>query len=135
MSEQAGDEGGDRGSGDDRQRLGRWGERLAADYLERHGYRVLERNVWRREGEIDLVAVHGETLVFVEVRIRRRGAMGKAVESLTPAKQRRLRKLATVYSAEHPELPADLRIDLVAIELGPDGRLADVQHVESAVEE
>lgn len=135
MSDQVSDEVRDQGSGDDRQRLGRWGERLAADYLEQRGYRVLERNVWRREGEIDLVAVHGETLVFVEVRIRRRGPMGKAVESLTPAKQQRLRELAAVYSAEHPELPADLRIDLVAIELRPDGRLGDVQHVESAVEE
>lgn len=135
MSEQAGDEGGDRGSGDDRQRLGRWGERLAADYLERRGYRVLERNVRRREGEIDLVTVYEETLVFVEVRIRRGDSVGKAVESLTPAKQRRLRQLATVYSAEHPELPADLRIDLVAIELRPDGRLGEVQHVKSAVED
>ena len=115
-------------------RLGALGERLAADYLERQGYRVIERNVWRREGEIDLVALHDRTLVFVEVKLRSPGPMGGAVESLSSAKQRRLRELAGAYAAEHPELPADLRIDLIAIDLAADGSVREVRHVESAVE-
>ena len=120
--------------GDYRVRLGRRGEQLAADYLERSGYRVIERNVRRREGEIDLVALHDETLVFVEVKLRSPGPMGGAIEALTAAKQRRLRELAGAYAAEHPELPANLRIDLVAIDLAPDGGVGRVQHLESAVE-
>lgn len=49
-----------------RARLGQSGERLAADYLTQRGHRVVATNVRRREGEIDLVTVHEETLVFVE---------------------------------------------------------------------
>lgn len=119
---------------DYRQRLGRRGEELAAEYLEQRGYKVIERNVRRREGEIDLIATRKKTLVFVEVKLRNAGPFGGAIQALTAAKQRRLRELAAAYSAEHPELPSDLRIDLVAIDLEPDGEVGAVQHVESAVE-
>lgn len=120
--------------GDGRAQLGRRGEQLAADYLQRVGYRVIERNVRRREGEIDLVALHDETLVFVEVKLRNLGPLGGAVESLSATKRRRLRELAGAYAAEHPELPANLRIDVVAIDLAPDGGVDSVQHLEGAVE-
>ncbi|MDP6605026.1 MAG: YraN family protein [Dehalococcoidia bacterium] len=119
--------------GDYRQRLGRRGEDLAAEYLAERGYEVIERNVRRREGEIDPVALHRKTLVFVEVKLRSPGPFGGAVEALTGRKQRRLRELAAAYSADHPELPGDLRIDLVAIDLKEDGDV-DVQHLESAIE-
>ena len=115
--------------------LGRWGEQVAARYLERRGHRVLQSNVRRREGEIDLVTVHRGTLVFVEVKLRQPGRLGPAVEAITPAKGRRLRELAALYSAEHPELPDQQRIDLVAIDLRADGTVDGVQHVESAVED
>lgn len=117
-----------------RKRIGDSGERLAADYLERLGHRVIERNVRRREGEVDLVTLDGETLVFVEVKLRRQGGFGGAIEAITPAKQLRLQALAEAYAAEHPELPQQLRIDLVAVELAADGALREVRHVRSAVE-
>ncbi len=67
-----------------RQRLGRWGEGVAATHLEAHGYTILARN-WRcAAGEIDLVARDGETLVFVEVKTRRGRAYGAPEEALTP---------------------------------------------------
>jgi putative endonuclease len=123
---------------DPRRRLGAAGERLAADHLEERGYRVLERNVRRREGEVDLVAIDESgpdpVLVFIEVKLRRPRATGGAIEALSRHKQRRLQSLAEVYAAEHPELPADLRIDLVAIDLTADGAVAAFQHIESAVE-
>ncbi|MGE0227057.1 MAG: YraN family protein [Dehalococcoidia bacterium] len=115
-------------------RIGDAGERLAADYLERHGHRVIDRNVRRREGEIDLVTIEGDTVVFVEVKLRRPREFGRAVEALTAAKRRRLQTLAEAYAAEHPELPQAQRIDLVAVELGADGSVREVRHVESAVE-
>ena len=115
-------------------RLGRSGERLAADYLERHGYTVIDRNVRRREGEVDLIARDAETLVFVEVKLRRPGQAGRAIEALSASKQRRLVELATAYGAEHPELPEDYRIDVVAIDLAADGSVASFEHVVSAVE-
>ena len=61
--------------------------------------------------------------------------MGGAVEAVTSTKRRRLRELAGAYAAEHPELPSDLRIDVVAIDLKPDGNVGAVQHLESAIED
>ena len=115
-------------------RLGRSGERYAADFLARHGYELLERNVRRREGEVDLVARRGDVTVFVEVKLRRPGDFGRAAEALSPQKRRRLRALAEAYAAEHPDLPANLRIDLVAVQLDERGSVAAVQHIENAVE-
>jgi len=105
----------------DRGGLGEWGERLAAVYLRAKGYRVLARR-WRagRLGEIDLIALRGGTLVFVEVRTRSSRRFGTPEESLTPAKCRRLECLAEAYLTSLPAqsrlrraLP---RIDLIAIE-------------------
>ena len=115
-------------------RLGRSGERLAADYLAGRGYELIERNVRRREGEVDLVALDGGALVFVEVKLRRPGRKGRAIEALSAAKQRRLRELALAYGAEHPALPRRQRIDVVAIDLAADGSLASFEHVVNAVE-
>ena len=119
-------------------RLGRSGERLAADYLQRLGYELIARNVRRREGEVDLITVDsgidGGTLVFVEVKLRRPGQAGRAIEALSAAKQRRLRDLALAYAAEHPELPEQQRIDVVAIDLAADGSVASFEHVINAVE-
>ena len=123
---------------DSRRRLGASGERLAADYLEAREYEVLDRNVRRREGEVDLIAVDRggpePVLVFVEVKLRRPRPTGAAIEALSRHKQGRLRALAEVYAAEHADLPADLRIDLVAIDLAEDGTVVSIEHVQNAVE-
>jgi putative endonuclease len=108
---------------------------VAADYLIAHGHRVIATEVRRREGEIDLVTLDGDTLVFVEVKLRRSKVNGEAIESLTATKQRRMATLAAAYAAEHPELPALQRIDLIAIDVGTDGAPMRVQHIKSAVEE
>jgi putative endonuclease len=117
-----------------RVRLGQSGERLAADYLTERGHRVVATNVRRREGEIDLITVHEGTLVFVEVKLRRASRFGEAVEALSAAKRRRMAALAGAYAAEHPELPANLRVDLVAIDVGADGALSGIRHIESVAE-
>lgn len=117
-----------------RLRLGQSGERLAADYLTSRGHTVVATNVRRREGEIDLVTVHDGTLVFVEVKLRRASTFGEAVEALSAAKQRRMATLAAAYAADHPELPDHLRVDLLAIDVGADGVVAGIRHLESVVE-
>ena len=118
-----------------KQALGAFGERLAAAHLESKGYRILERNYRRREGEIDIVAASGGCLVFVEVRTRRGQEQGSAVESVSPAKGARLAALAEAYCQERTDLPPDRRIDVVAVELSPAGRLLSIQHIENAVGE
>ena len=118
---------------DGRRRLGAFGERLAAAHLEAKGYRIRDRNYRCREGEIDIVAQDGETLVFVEVRTRRGDALGGPAESVTAAKEARLVAAATAYVQTLPEPPVDQRIDVVAIQLSPAGRLLAVDHIEGAV--
>lgn len=116
-----------------RQHLGAFGERLAAYHLEAKGYRVVARNVRGPAGEIDLVAIEADTLVIVEVRTRRVGRSGLPEETISARKAQRLFALAEAYAAEHPELPSAARIDLVAIELGADGRVERVNHIEDIV--
>jgi putative endonuclease len=118
-----------------RRALGAFGERVAAAHLEAKGYRILERNYRCREGEIDIVAAAADCLVFVEVRTRRGGSQGSPKESVTARKASRLAALSEAYCQERPDLPPDRRIDVVAVELSPAGRLLRIQHIENAVGE
>ncbi len=115
-----------------RRDLGAFGERVAAAHLEAKGYRIRARNFRCREGEIDIVAEDGDCLVFVEVRTRRGDAFGTPAESVTAAKERRLLTVARAYLQEHPDVPANQRIDVVGVELSR-GRLLAVQHIEGAI--
>ena len=83
--------------------IGRRSERRAARFLRRRGLRLLTRNYGYRGGEIDLVMLDGETLVFVEVRFRGAGAWCSGLESVDAAKQRRLARTAERYLAKHPQ--------------------------------
>lgn len=111
--------------------LGQRGEQLAVEYLQTQGYAILARN-WRcPSGEIDIVASHNGVLVFVEVRTRRAARFGTPEESITARKQSRLIAAAYTYLQEAGLTEADWRIDLVAIEMAPDGavrRLSVVRH-------
>jgi len=100
--------------------LGRSGERVAADYLEDRGIRVIDSN-WRcPAGEIDLVALDGAELVIVEVKTRRSRRYGDPLEAVTAAKLARLRTLAVLWAREHRHVMGGLRIDAVGIVM--DGR-------------
>ncbi len=116
---------------------GRAGEAAAESHLRSLGYRVLARNYRTGEGEVDIVALDGETLVFVEVKARRTSVLkfGRPEESLTKTKQRRLVAAAQSYLAEQGPADADWRIDLVAIELDRAGRVARAEVFKSAVGE
>lgn len=118
----------------DRQSLGRRGESLAAQVLQERGYIIVERN-WRcQAGEVDLVTKQQDVWIFVEVRTRRSMAFGTPEESITPRKRARLIDVAATYLAEHGLTDVDWRIDVVAIEMGRDGRARRVTVVPNAVE-
>ncbi len=117
-----------------RSETGALGERLACEFIARNGYQVIERNYRCREGEIDIIARQGETLVFVEVRAKRGGAYGGPEESITAAKMKRLRKVADHYAQGRPGLPEDRRIDVVAVRMGRGGRATRIEIIENAVE-
>jgi putative endonuclease len=100
--------------------VGRFGEQLAADHLERAGLTILDRN-WRcREGELDIVARDGDELVFVEVKTRSSPAFGTPAQAVNRAKTARIRRLAVRYLlAKRAEGLADswtaMRFDVVAV--------------------
>ncbi|NLP43408.1 MAG: YraN family protein [Peptococcaceae bacterium] len=96
--------------------LGRLGEKLAAEYLEKAGLQIICQNYRCPKGEIDLVAMDGKWLVFIEVRTRTSARLGYAEESLTAKKIKRLRSLGSYYLLENgfKEFPL-LRFDFLAI--------------------
>lgn len=121
-----------------RQRLGRRAEDLAAARLRRAGWRILERNARTRTGELDLIAMDGSTLVFVEVKAGREGSEHgpeRPALAVGPQKQRRLRRLAREWLAAderpRPSGVSGYRFDVVGISFGRDGR-ADVDHIRDA---
>jgi putative endonuclease len=116
---------------DRRRVLGASGEAMAARHLEGHGMRILERNVRCRLGEIDLVAVERGVIVFVEVKSNRGGRYGAPEEMVTPAKQRRLARLASWYLQAHGWLGRPARFDVVAVDWDPGGTAA-VRHIPNA---
>ena len=102
--------------GTERAELGALGERLAAEHLERQGYRILERNFRCRMGEIDLIARRENELVFTEVKLRKDASHGEAREFVAASKQRKLLLTAEYYLAARPwaqELQA--RFDVIEV--------------------
>lgn len=104
------------------------------EHLRARGYRILHRNVRTRFGELDIVAKDGECIVFVEVRTVRSGGI-LPEESITLTKQRRVAALAQRYLQEYAPEAVDWRADVVAIEIGRDGRVARLEHHVSAMEQ
>ncbi|HET7271525.1 MAG TPA: YraN family protein [Rubrobacter sp.] len=109
---------------------GTWGEDLALRYLTRRGYDLIERNYRTRYGEIDLILRKDDTLVFVEVKLRRGTGFGDPLEAVTPQKQATLRSLAEQYLSDQDPAFDTLRFDVVGI-LADKDKLR-IHHVEDA---
>lgn len=119
-----------------RQRLGRLGEQLALEHLERLGFALVARNHRTRWGELDLIVSDGVTLVFVEVKTRRSpGRAGGALDAFTADKRARVRAMARSWLAETPERPRarELRLDAVAVTVDERGALVRLDHLEGAL--
>jgi putative endonuclease len=120
-----------------RQRLGQAAEDLVAARLASAGWELVERNARTRHGELDIVALDGRTLVFVEVKGGRAGSTygpERPVLSIGPQKQRRIRRLATAWMSERRELPRydEIRFDAVGVTYDRSGRVCDYEHLEGA---
>ena len=120
-----------------RQRIGRRAEDLVAARLAGAGWRILERNARTRLGEIDIIAIDGRTLVFVEVKAGRRGSdLGPERPALAvgPRKQLRIRRVATAWMATRPAPPAyaEIRFDVVGVSFDGAGMNLAVEHIRSA---
>jgi putative endonuclease len=102
-----------------KQESGKLGEQIARSELKKKGYRIIETNYRCRQGEIDIVAHQGNSLVFIEVRTRTGKAFGSPEESVTAMKKRHLAATAMEYLSSHHGLPENWRIDFVAVQLDP----------------
>lgn len=120
-----------------RQRTGQIAEQLVADRLAAAGWKILARNARTRHGELDIVARDGRALVFVEVKAGRAGAAfgpERPVLAVDHRKQRRIRKLATAWMAQHRDLPpyTQIRFDAVGVTFDRSGRVVDYEHLQGA---
>ncbi len=105
--------------GESRVALGRRGEDLAVEHLRRQGLVILERN-WRcREGELDILATDGRTLVVCEVKTRSGRGYGIPTEAVTQDKRNRIRRLTLRWLASRRVAWCPLRFDVIAIECSP----------------
>jgi putative endonuclease len=95
--------------------LGSWGEQTAAKYLIKKGYIILERNFRYRLGEIDIVALDGRTLVFIEVKTRQSQSYGLPCEAVNAQKLRHLKRMSSYYITIHHAEHRDARLDVVEI--------------------
>lgn len=97
--------------------LGKLAEDFAIRLLGQKGYKVVDRNFRSRFGEIDIVAIKEDSLVFVEVKARWSSKFGSPEEAVTPSKLWKIQKTAEYYSLMHPSYPKSLRIEVVALEI------------------
>ena len=116
-----------------RQRVGRWGEKTAEDYLAAKGWHILERNIRSQYGEIDLLAQDGDMLVFVEVKTRTSSTFGLPEAGVTKTKQQHMLAAAQHYLQNHPDMNLDWRIDVIAILRSSPGKPVEISHFENAL--
>jgi putative endonuclease len=116
-----------------RQELGRTGELLAADFLEKQGHTILENNFRTPYGEIDLITKSGEIIVFVEVKTRASRSLGPPEIAITARKQEHMRSAAEHYMQQRPELHNDYRIDVITIQIQADNNPAVIDHFENVI--
>lgn len=114
--------------------LGQRGEAAAARYLKRLGYKIVARGTHIRRGEIDIIAVDGRTIVFVEVKTRDSSVAGEPHEAVDLKKQDRLTRLALVYLKRRRLLDYPARFDVVSIIWPRSERRPKIQHIKNAFE-
>jgi putative endonuclease len=112
------------------QNVGRFGEKLARDYLMKRGYSIIGANVKTSYKEIDIVSLKDNVLVFAEVKTRTSEKFGGAEESIFSNKTNHLKKAIGLYLREHRKALKyqDIRLDLIAIDICKDEKLAKIKH-------
>lgn len=110
--------------------LGRQGEEIAARYLQKKGYRLLDRNYYTRFGELDVICEKNQELVFVEVKARTSIKYGFPEESITAKKKEHLRKAALIYIDSLNRPFRGMRFDVITILMEKDDK--KINHIKSA---
>ena len=117
--------------------IGRWGEEIAASYLTRKGYSIIDRNFYTSEGEIDLIALQVDNneriLIFVEVKTRTSEKYGYPEEAITKKKWNHLIKAIERYLQNQPDHEESWQIDVIAILRLVEGQPPEIEHFENIV--
>lgn len=107
------------------------GEDLATKFLIDKGYKIIDRNFRKGYGEIDIISVKKNILVFVEVKTRTSNAYGTPFEAITYSKLKTLIKTSELYKVLNPKLPDEMRIDAVSVILDSSNNLVNIEHMEN----
>jgi len=121
--------------GRERKEIGGLGEKLALEFLKAKGYRVKCKNFRTPFGELDIVATHRGSIVFIEVRTRTTSSLGPPFLSVTRIKQAHIIKNALFYLKRYGRIDSNWRIDVVSVKLDSERALENIEHIENAVEE
>jgi len=113
-----------------RLKLGAWGEELAADFLRRHGYKIVARNMRTPVGEIDIIASNRRYLLFVEVKTRRSRVCGVPAEAVGATKQRQIIRTAQWYLLQGHGRGLQPRFDVISVLAASDP--PEIEHIEDA---
>ena len=108
--------------------LGKWGEDLAADYLQRKGYTIIERDWKSGRRDLDIVAKNGDVIVFVEVKTRRNSLYGQPEEAVDYRKLQSLQQAINHY-IKFRHISQEVRFDIISI-VGTIGSEPDIQHIQ-----
>jgi len=113
--------------------LGKWGESKARQYLKDKGIVIIGINQRTHYGELDIIGLDNDQVVFFEVKTRRSNSFGYGEESISKAKQEHLVNSAEEYIQNHPELGEDWRIDVIVIDGGPTHSNVEIRWFKNAV--
>lgn len=111
--------------------LGNKGESIAVEYLREKGMTILERNVTSRWGEIDIIALRGQVLVFVEVKTKTGFIHGKPYEAVNYRKVEALKRAAQFYIMKNKRREEKYAIDVVSIVMCTSGEVIEIQHFDN----
>ncbi|HMN12492.1 MAG TPA: YraN family protein [Bellilinea sp.] len=111
--------------------IGDWGESIAASYIEKQGFTVLERNFRTPYGELDIIAQNGEVLVIVEVKTRTSTKFGHPESAITEAKMAHMQSAVEFYLTTLPCMPGEIRLDVISISAKPGTIEYDVEWFEN----
>ncbi len=116
----------------EKQNIGQLGEDIAIKYLEKHGYKILDRNYRKPWGEIDIIAQQGQELVFIEVKTQNQKFEWRPEENITFHKKHQLSRIVTTYLKAN-KIPEDQnwRVDVLAITLDFKTKNASVEHIQN----
>ncbi|MDR3216013.1 MAG: YraN family protein [Clostridiaceae bacterium] len=111
---------------------GDMGEQSAAEYILKHGYKILERNFSCFYGEADIIAEHKGAVVFIEVKTRNGRGFGSPAEAVTASKRRSYVMIALNYQKIKKLYDTDMRFDVIEVFPGARGEEAEINHIENA---